>query len=604
MLNRIKLLQLIVSAVGLVAGLFAPVVGATQWQHAAWTAAAFVILFFLVWDIISSLRKGEFGLDIVAALSISTTLYFGEPLAAAVVALMYSGGQLLEDFAETRARSEMSALLGRSPKKALLYLDGQLAEINIDQIVAGDRLLVRQGEIVPVDGKVVGGKALLDQSIITGESVPVYRKPGDVVLSGSSSLDTAFDMVATCSASQSTYASIVRMVKAAQEAKAPMVRLADRFALWFLALTVLLAVATWFITGNHLRMLAVLVTATPCPLILAVPVAVISGISKAARRGVLVKGGSVLETLARASVLVIDKTGTLTEGQAKLVDIKMSGKRHADDLLRLAASLDQASGHVIAASIVEAARDRDLKMSMPVHAIETGGAGIEGQVDGKHVIVGNSDFVRRRLKLRTLKVPEAPPGSIIVAVAIDNHIAGFLILADRLRQDAGLVLARLRKAGFKRIVLASGDQRAVVEAIASQLEIDEAKSELLPHEKLDVVIAERAYGVVLMAGDGVNDAPALAAADVGISMGARGSPASAESADAVLLVDNLERIAEAIEIAKRSQGIALQSVYVGLALSLSAMFAAAFGYLGVVEGAVFQEVIDVAVILNALRALR
>ena len=604
MLNRIKLLQLIVSAVGLVAGFFAPAVGATQWQHAAWTAAAFVILFFLVWDIISSLRKGEFGLDIVAALSISTTLYFGEPLAASVVALMYSGGQLLEDFAETRARSEMNALLGRSPKKALLYLDGQLAEINIDQIVAGDRLLVRQGEIVPVDGKVVGGKALLDQSIITGESVPVYRKPGDVVLSGSSSLDTAFDMVATCSASQSTYASIVRMVKAAQEAKAPMVRLADRFALWFLALTVLLAVATWFITGNHLRMLAVLVTATPCPLILAVPVAIISGISKAARRGVLVKGGSVLETLARASVLVIDKTGTLTEGQAKLVDIKMSGKRHADDLLRLAASLDQASGHVIAASIVEAARDRDLKMSMPVHAIETGGAGIEGQVDGKHVIVGNSDFVRRRLKLRTLKVPEAPPGSIIVAVAIDNHIAGFLILADRLRQDAGLVLARLRKAGFKRIVLASGDQRAVVEAIASQLEIDEAKSELLPHEKLDVVIAERAYGVVLMAGDGVNDAPALAAADVGISMGARGSPASAESADAVLLVDNLERIAEAIEIAKRSQGIALQSVYVGLALSLSAMFAAAFGYLGVVEGAVFQEVIDVAVILNALRALR
>ena len=193
MLNRIKLLQLIVSAVGLVAGLFAPVVGATQWQHAAWTAAAFVILFFLVWDIISSLRKGEFGLDIVAALSISTALYFGEPLAASVVALMYSGGQLLEDFAETRARSEMSALLGRSPKKALLYLDGQLAEINIDQIVAGDRLLVRQGEIVPVDGKVVGGKALLDQSIITGESVPVYRKPGDVVLSGSSSLDTAFD---------------------------------------------------------------------------------------------------------------------------------------------------------------------------------------------------------------------------------------------------------------------------------------------------------------------------------------------------------------------------------------------------------------------------
>ncbi|HQY72941.1 MAG TPA: heavy metal translocating P-type ATPase [Aestuariivirga sp.] len=604
MLSPLKLLLVLISALGLAAGFLAPYFGLNALQATIWGFAAAFVLLFLAREILTSLWRGEFGLDIVAALSMSGALYFGETLAAAVVSLMYSGGQLLENFAEARARSEMNTLLGRVPTKALRYLDGNLSEVRIEELVPGDRILVRQGEIVPVDGKVASGRALLDQSILTGESVPVYRNVGDDVLSGSSSLDMAFDVIAIRPASQSTYAGIVRLVKAAQEAKAPMVRLADRFAMWFLALTVLLAGGTWMITGEHLRMLAVLVSATPCPLILAVPVAIISGISKAARRGVLVKGGPVLETLARASVLVIDKTGTLTEGRARLVDVHSSGRRSADEILRLAASLDQASQHVIAKSIVEAASERGLTLSMPVRAKEMAGSGIEGHVDGKRIIVGGGDFVRGKLKQRTLKKPAAPPGSVVVAVAVGDHLAGYLILADALRGDAADALTHLRKVGFTRIVLASGDQHAVVEDIAAQLELDQIRSELLPGEKVDVVVAERANGVVLMAGDGVNDAPALAAADVGISMGVRGSPASAESADAVLLVDNLGRIAEAVEIAQRSRAIALQSVYVGLALSLGAMVAAAFGYLSVVEGALFQEAIDVAVILNALRALR
>lgn len=603
-LSPLKLLLLLISALGLAAGFLAPYFGLNALQATIWGLAAAFVLLFLAREILTSLWRGEFGLDIVAALSMSGALYFGETLAAAVVSLMYSGGQLLENFAEARARSEMNTLLGRVPTKALRYLDGNLSEVRIEELVPGDRILVRQGEIVPVDGKVASGRALLDQSILTGESVPVYRNVGDDVLSGSSSLDMAFDVIAIRPASQSTYAGIVRLVKAAQEAKAPMVRLADRFALWFLALTVLLAGGTWMITGEHLRMLAVLVSATPCPLILAVPVAIISGISKAARRGVLVKGGPVLETLARASVLVIDKTGTLTEGRARLVDVQSSDRRSADEILRLAASLDQASQHVIAKSIVEAASERGLTLSMPVRAKEMAGSGIEGHVGGKRIIVGGGDFVRGKLKQRTLNEPAAPPGSVVVAVAVDGHLAGYLILADALRGDAADALTHLRKVGFTRIVLASGDQHAVAEDIAAQLDLDQIRSELLPGEKVDVVIAERANGVVLMAGDGVNDAPALAAADVGISMGVRGSPASAESADAVLLVDNLGRIAEAVEIAQRSRAIALQSVYVGLALSLGAMVAAAFGYLSVVEGALFQEAIDVAVILNALRALR
>jgi heavy metal translocating P-type ATPase len=515
---------------------------------------------------------------------------------------MYAGGQMLEEFAETRARAEMSALLGRAPKRALRYIDGKLAEVSIEEIEPGDRILVRQGEIVPVDGKVESGTALLDQAVLTGESVPVRRTAGDAIPSGAASLDMAFDMIATRRAWESTYSNIVRLVEMAQQAKAPMVRLADRFALWFLLLSVLLAGFAWIISNDHLRLLAVLVSATPCPLILAVPVAIISGISRSARRGVLVKGGAVLETLARASVLVIDKTGTLTEGRASLAEILPLGRRSEDDLLRIAASLDQASGHVIAQSLVNAARERGLKLSMPSQARETGGEGIVGRVDGHKVVVGGSDFVRRKLKLRTLRKP-AMAGAV-VSVAIDGHLAGHLLFVDQLRSDASHALARLRDAGIVRIILASGDSKVVVDEIGAQLDLDKALAQLSPEQKVDVVLAERGNGVVLMAGDGVNDAPALAAADVGISMGARGSPASSEAADAVLLVDNLERIAEAVEISRRSRTIALQSVYAGLGLSVGAMIAAAFGYLPVLQGAIFQEVIDVAVILNALRALR
>jgi heavy metal translocating P-type ATPase len=602
--NPLKLLLVLVAAVGLVAGFVAPLLGFEAWQHVVWGVAAGVVLLYLLKEILTSLQESEFGLDIVAALSMSTAIYFGETLAAVIVALMYSGGELLEEFAKSRARMEMNALLGRAPKRALRYVDGQLAEVDIADLAPGDRILVRQGETVPVDGKVISGKALLDQSVLTGESVPVLCRVGSEVMSGCSSLDMAFDMVATCTASESTYSGIVRLVQAAQAAKAPMVRLADRFALWFLLLTVLLAGGTWLLSGEHLRMLAVLVSATPCPLILAVPVAIISGISKAARRGVLIKGGAVLETLAQASVLVIDKTGTLTLGRAALVDIQVSGQYMPDEILRLAASLDQASGHAIAVSLVETAVARGLEFSMPVGVRETAGAGVEGRVDGKNVILGGSDFVRRKLKHKSLKKLKIPPGATVVAVAVDGHLAGHLILADTVRADAGQALGRLREVGFNRIILASGDERAVVEAIGAQLHLDELHFALDPRQKVDLVVAERKYGVVLMAGDGVNDAPALAVADIGIAMGARGSQASAEAADAVVLVDNLERIVEAVEIAKRSKAIALQSVYAGLGLSLAAMAAAALGYLPVVEGALFQEVIDVTVILNALRALR
>jgi heavy metal translocating P-type ATPase len=603
-LDRLKVLLVVVVAAGLAFGFLTPLLGAAVWQGWVWSAVAGVALAFLLAEIAGSLRHGEFGLDLIAALSIALAVWFGEELAAAVVALMYAGGQLLEDFAAARARSEMTALLGRVPKTALRYLDGHLTETPIGEIGPGDRLLIRQGDTVPVDGFVLGGTALLDQAVVTGESVPVRRHDGEEVLSGSTSLDMAFDLVAARPAGESTYAAIVRLVSEAQAAKAPMVRLADRYALGFMALTLALAGAAWLISGEHIRLLAVIIAATPCPLILAVPVAIISGISKSAWRGVLVKGGGVLERLARAEILVIDKTGTLTEGRAGLRSIHVEGDHLPQEVLRLAASLDQASGHVVARSLVEAAEARHLRLHMPGAVSETAGAGIEGRVDGHLVIAGGRDFVRGKLQCPAIAVPDVPAGSSVVTVAVDGEVAGHLVLADELRPEATRALAALRKAGLRRIVLASGDHRAVVERIGGQLALDRVMGDLAPADKVAVVLAERRQGVTLMAGDGVNDAPALAAADVGISMGAKGSPAAAEAADAVLIVDDLERIGEAVTIAKRSRAIALQSVYAGLGLSFAAMVGAAFGYVTVIEGALFQEVIDVAVVLNALRALR
>jgi heavy metal translocating P-type ATPase len=601
--NRFRMFLFGVALLGLAAGFLAPFAGFGSYQGLIWGVAAGVVLAALLSEIVSSLARGEVGLDLVAGLSISAALAFGETLAAGVVALMYAGGQLLEDFAANRARADMRALLARVPKTALRYDDGHLAEVAIDAIVPGDRLLIRQGDIVPVDGRITSGKALLDLAALTGESVPTRSLEGQSVQSGARSLDTAFDMEAVRPASESTYAGIVRLVEAAQAAKAPMVRLADRYGLVFLAVTVALAGATWFMTGDHIRMLAVLVSATPCPLILAVPVAIISGMGKAARRGVLMKGGPVLETMARAVTLVIDKTGTLTRGRAELSAIRLAGELPEDEVLRLAASLEQASAHVTAASIVEAAHDRALRLSFPQSVRETAGEGLSGEVEGQDVVVGGHDFVVRQIGL-TLERPAHPPGTTLAAVAVGGRLAGHLLLADAVRDETPAALSSLRAAGISRIVLASGDAQAVVDRVGADLGLDVLRGGLTPPEKVAIVLEERKNGVTLMVGDGVNDAPALAAADVGISMGATGSAAATESADAVLLVDDLTRLAEGLSAARRARAIAVQSVMIGLGLSFAAMLGAAFGYVSVVQGALIQEAIDVAVILNALRALR
>jgi heavy metal translocating P-type ATPase len=605
-LNFIRPFLAGLAALGLAAGFAAKLAGLGNWSDAVWAAVTLPVLLALLIEIVTSLRRGDLGLDIVAALSMTAALAFGQELAAAIVALMYAGGQYLESFAERAARREMTALLSRVPRSAVRHRDGRLEEVALDLILPGDRLLVRRGDVVPVDGTLAEGVAVLDQSALTGEALPVQQGIGQPVMSGSTNVGEAFDLTATRRADESTYAGIVRLVEAAQRSRAPMSRLADRYAIVFLTVTVALAGVAWALTGDAVRAVAVLVVATPCPLILAVPVAIVSGLSRAAKLGILIKGGKAIETLARVRALVIDKTGTLTIGQAKIVSTRVADGVAPDELLRIAASLDQASKHIIAQTIVAEARSRGLTLAIPSEVVETPGEGIIGRVDGRRVMVGGLHFIAGKIGDSGLSMlpHERPPGALTAVVAIDGKLAGLLILSDELRAGTEAMLHELRKLGIERIVLATGDRHEVARFIAAGLSIDQVRSDLTPDQKILVVLSERKNGPVMMIGDGVNDAPALAAADVGMAMGAKGAAASAEAADVVLLVDQLDRVLPAIQIARRSRGIALQSVIAGMGLSFVAMIAAALGFIAPVEGALLQEVIDVAVIFNALRALR
>ena len=601
--DRIKVALLCIALAGLGGGFVLQLGGNPALGQVAWAAGVLPVLAGLVAEILRSLRRGEVGLDIVAALSMSAALVFGETLAAAVVALMYSGGTFLESFAEGRARAEMRDLLARVPRSATRHRDGGLEEVALDAIAPGDRLLIRQGDVVPVDGQIASAVAFLDTSALTGESLPARLTRGAEAMSGSTNAGDAFDLTATHEAQDSTYAGIVRLVEAAQASKAPMSRLADRWSLGFLAVTVAIALAAWWFTGDPIRAVAVLVVATPCPLILAVPVALVAGLSRAARFGVLVKGARPLEAMARVQTLILDKTGTLTDGRPQIVAIDSHDGMGADDILRFAAALDQASKHPVAQAIVAAAAARGLTLPVPEDVAEIAGEGVIGYIDGRQVIVGGDGFVAARVGRSAGDHPERAAGSVMVAVAVDGRMAGHLLMSDPLREGAAEMLADLRRQGVGRILLATGDRAEVARQVTEGLGLDGIRAGLTPDEKVLLVLTERKNGPVMMVGDGVNDAPALAAADVGVAMGARGAAASAEAADVVLLVDRIDRIAPGIEIARRARRIALQSVVAGIGLSVAGMIAAALGHLTPVEGALIQEVIDVAVILNALRVL-
>ena len=589
-----------VPAAALICGLAAMALSRSDLSPWIFTAGIVPVLAVLLWSIVKSLMRGEYGLDIIAALSMTGALLAGEALAGVVVALMYSGGLLLEDFAQGRAQREMTALLGRVARTAQTYRGNDLVETAIELLVPGDRLLIRAGEVVPADGTVEVGSALLDESSLTGEALPVRRNAGAAVRSGVANGDAPFNLVVSKTAALSTYAGVVRLVDAARLSKAPMARLADRYAIGFLALTLALAAAAWFFTGDPKRALAVLVVATPCPLIIAVPVAIVAGMSRAAKRGLLVKSARILELLPQIRTVLIDKTGTLTDGQAHAGAVEPRPGFDDITLITAAASLAQASQHVVSQALVAEARQRGLQLLAPTDVVESPGDGVTGRVAGKLIVIGRPGFVAKGLKTEEAG---ATAGTTVLAVAINRKAAGRIIFEDRLREDAAETLHALRVGGIKRVVLLTGDQAAIAKHAGDTLGVDLVIAEATPAGKVDAVKAEINNGPVMMVGDGINDAPALAAADIGVALGVRGAAAASEAADIVLLVDRIDRVVDAMAIAKRTRAIALQSVVVGLSLSSLGMVAAALGYLPPLAGALSQEAIDVAVIVNALRAL-
>jgi heavy metal translocating P-type ATPase len=598
---------LVCVALGLAAGVAAWWSGRPGIADLAWTVTTAIALIPLTISVLLDLLRRELGVDVIALLAMGGALAFGQPLAGAVVALMLSGGLSLESYAQGRASRELRALLARAPRMARVRRGDDLQLVAAEEVRRGDLLLMGSGEVLPVDGVVAEGIAVLDEAALTGESRPVERRTGDLVRSGAVNAGGPFDLRATATVAESTYAGIVRLVQEAQASKAPFVRLADRYAAVFLPLTLAIAAAAGIASRDPVRALAVLVVATPCPLILAVPVAIVGGISRAARRGIVVKGGGALEALARAQTVLLDKTGTLTVGSPRVSDVEAFGTEDPNRLVQLAASLDQVSPHVFAPAIVAAARDRGLRLEMPEEVHEETGQGIEGTVAGHRVALGKARWlvgegelppaawaVRRRV---------AMDGSSSVFVSVDHQLRGALILEDPIRGDAPRAIRTLRRAGVRRVVVATGDHPDVAELVGAAVGADQVLAEQSPADKVKAVLREREHGLTVVVGDGINDAPALAVADVGVAMGVRGASASSEAADVVLTVDRLDRLAEGLRIARRARAIALQSVVVGMGLSLTAMVVAALGFLPPVAGAILQEGIDVLVILNALRVL-
>lgn len=554
------------------------------------------------------LTKGKFNADVVAMLAIVVAIITGESFAGIVIVLMQSGGESLEDYATSRASSSLNELIARAPRKALRRSGQSITEIKVEEVKVGDILLVRQGDIVPVDGVVLSGEAELDEAALTGEPVPARKIPGSTLVSGSITLNGAFEMKATRISSESEYERIVQMVKEAQQRKPRIQRIADRYAVYFTPITLAVSALGYLITGNVSTVLAVLVVATPCPLIIATPIAIISGINRAAKESIVVKSGASIEQVGSAGAIAFDKTGTLTIGRPVIDGIEPVDNHDKDRLLYLAGSCEQLSSHAVAKSIVAEARSRFGDLEVPGKFIEAPGRGITAEVEGKIISIGAYAYVEDTLSARPSEEEKqrmlaAGNGVLSSYISIDGSLAGIIFFKDRLRPGVERMVSELHRLGISQVVMLTGDNRQNADIIASSAGIKDVRSNLLPGQKVDFIKQlGLKHGTTVMVGDGINDAPALASATIGIAMGAHGSGISSESADMVILVDDVTLVTEAISISRRMMRIARQSIVVGLGLSVALMVIAAFGYIQPALGAIMQEVIDASVILNALRA--
>lgn len=588
----------------------------------------------LLWETLNHFVEREFSVDFIAILAIAGCLILGQYLAGAFIVLMLSGGEALEAFALRRARSSLSALAERAPRTAHIWQGEYLVDIPAEAVEVGMEVVVKPGELVPVDGVIEGGSSSVSEADLTGEPIPVRKSPGMVILSGSVNLDGVLEVRASRRSAESKYAQILRLVEEAQKRKAPIHRLADRYSVGFTALAIALAALAWALSGDSLYGLAVLVVATPCPLILATPIAIMSGIDIAARNGIIVKSGAVIEQLGEVDVAIFDKTGTLTLGTPKVTAIVLQERGaeeahyNADELLRLAASVEQLSTHILARAIVEAAMERS-ESAMPLFSTrdfeEIFGKGVQGYVscyvenkwaEQDHVDTERAVAVGNRTFMGHLDIPipsallaerewRVALGQIVSFIAVDGEVEGLIVMEDVPRAELAQLSPYLKERGIEETVLLTGDNEVVAQKIGQLAQVDRIVARCLPEEKVGVVQEFLKRGRrVLMVGDGINDAPALATATVGMAMGAHGLTATAAAADAVLLSTDIHRVGTAVHLGRHVMRVAIQGIWVGMGLSVIAMILASFGYISPAAGAILQEGIDVIVILNALRAGR
>ncbi|HMS01703.1 MAG TPA: heavy metal translocating P-type ATPase [Gemmatimonadaceae bacterium] len=567
----------------------------------------------VVWGTLRGMLRGQFAADIVAAMAIVGAAALGEPLAGLVVVLMQTGGEALDAWAVERASNAVAALEADAPRQAhRREPDGRITDVEVAAVRPDDMLLVRAGELVPCDGIVVDGVSLVDTSRLTGEPVPVRASAGTTLPSGAVNGSGALTLRATRIAAESQYARIVDLVRSAQASKSPLQRLADRWAIWFTPFTLLVCLAAWLLSHDATRVLAVLVVATPCPLILAAPVAFIGGVNRAARRAIIVRHGGALEALARVDTAVFDKTGTLTIGRPDVQEVSVLDGADRASLLADAAAVEQGSGHLLARVLVAYVDAHDIPIPTVADTEETAGRGVRGRVGGRDVVVGSARYVAETLPhvAATVEAADADGEGLRAWIASEQSPGGAVALArvtfaDRLRPDLPALFARLSALGVTRTELLSGDHVGNVAPIADALGISHHAGDLHPEDKLTRVRELQRDGRhVLMVGDGTNDAPALSLASVGVALAGHGGGVSAEAADVVLLVDDPDRVADALAIGRDTMRIARQSIAVGIGLSVIGMGFALAGLLPPTLGALAQEVIDVAVIVNALRAAR
>lgn len=563
--------------------------------------AAIINVIPLTWGMIKDLRSGTYGVDVLAATAIITSVVLGEYWAGMIIVLMLTGGEALEDYAANRAKSELSTLLDSAPKKAHLVKGKKIVDITASAVKVGDKLIVKPGEVVPVDGIIIEGESSFDESSLTGESLPIDRGIDDQVLSGSINTEGLVTIRAVHTASDSQYEQIIKLVKAASTAQSPFVRLADRYSIPFTAVAFIIAGGAWLVSGDSMRFLQVLVVATPCPLILGAPIALVSGISRAARHGIIIKNGGGIEQLSEVQTIGFDKTGTLTVGKPTVKSVVAYGKNKKDDVLALMAAIEQGSSHVLANAVIGAATKKKLRLPKVKNIKEIPGHGLKAISNGQEVLVGKYKLMNeqgvelpKNLKQNTLSQTTS-------FVAVNGTLIGLVTFEDAIRPESKTMLSRLKQLGIKDTLMVTGDNKATAQAIAKKLGIRTVVADAMPGDKLTAMEAVDKRPVAFV-GDGVNDAPVLTAADVGIALGARGSTAASETADVVIMADDISKVAQSIDISKNTLRIAKQSIMIGIVISIVLMLIYSTGRFSAVSGAAIQELVDIIVIVYALRA--